>query len=173
MSKDESCYTKDRTRKDGLFPHCESCTKAYRQSDRGRQLHRLSNQKHQQTDKGRATLARCERRYQQTERGRLMYQQAARRRLERKRSIDMQFTEDDIRVVYERFHAQCFNCHNADRLEIDHNYPLSLGYGLTLQNAVLLCRSCNATKGDSLPCDFYSEHSLIVLEAILSGVIEV
>lgn len=169
VTQNKTCFNKDKNRRDGLFPHCKGCVKAYRQSDRGSELHRLANQRHQKTPKGRATLARCERRYQQTESGRLMYQQAARRRLERKRGIDMQFSDADMKAVHQRFKHQCFNCGCSDHLQIDHNYPLSLGYGLTPFNAVLLCRSCNASKSDKLPYEFYSEHRLIRLEAILSS----
>lgn len=169
VTQDEACFSKDRNRRDNLFPHCKSCVKAYRQSDRGSKLHRLANQRHQKTPKGRATLARCERRYQQTERGRLMYQQAARRRLERKRGIDMQFNDSDMITVYQRFKSKCFNCGCSERLQIDHNYPLSRGYGLRLDNAVLLCRSCNASKSDKLPHEFYSQDKLLELERTLSS----
>jgi hypothetical protein len=36
-------------------------------------------------------------------------------------------------------------------LEYDHHYPKDMGYPLTPGNAVLLCKSCNASKQERLP----------------------
>jgi 5-methylcytosine-specific restriction endonuclease McrA len=160
-------FHRDRTRKDGYFPQCKTCTRLYRQSEHGARLHREGNLRFQQTPKGKACLRRAQSKYQQSPKGRLMYQQAARRRLARIADADMSLTDDDIRRVHEKFNHKCFNCGNTERLEIDHHYPLSMGFGLTEDNAVLLCRSCNASKGNRMPEDFYPEEKLRVLVSVI------
>jgi 5-methylcytosine-specific restriction endonuclease McrA len=129
--------------------------KCYAKSLKGRAV----RQKNRQLEKNILSA----RRYMQSERGRLIYRQRDRRRRERKRGLDLQLSTNDIRLIYERFDHKCFNCGTAERLEIDHHYPLSKGFGLSLENAVLLCRSCNAAKHTKLPEEFYSPDKLKLL----------
>ena len=73
---------------------------------------------------------------------------------------DYKFTTEDEKVVRKRFDNKCFVCDGVDRLQIDHHRPLSSGNGLDISNAVLLCISCNSTKGDKMPDKFYTESQL-------------
>lgn len=66
--------------------------------------------------------------------------------------------------VYEKFNNKCFNCNSENKLELDHHYPLSLGNPLTINNTVLLCRSCNSKKAAKLPESFYTPEQLLDLE---------
>ncbi len=59
-------------------------------------------------------------------------------------------------LVKERFEYQCFQCGANNDLTIDHHYPLSKGKRLTLDNAVLLCRSCNSKTNKKFPEDYYN-----------------
>ncbi len=52
------------------------------------------------------------------------------------------------------------NCNN--------HYPLSKGFALDKENAVLFCKSCNTSKADKLPEEFYSSSELTQLEWILA-----
>jgi len=82
--------------------------------------------------------------------------------------LDAAFTIEMEHQVYKRFQDKCFACNETDNLQIDHHYPLSSGYSLTLDNAVLLCRSCNASKGSRHPDKFYTPGQLnILLELLL------
>lgn len=105
--------------------------------------------------------------YYKTPNGKLSHQQCSRRRRELKKNYDYQFTNDNIQTVYSRFNNQCFNCGLTERLEIDHHYPLSSGHKLTLDNAVLLCKSCNSSKSNKSPEDFYTLQQLVALEVIM------
>ena len=51
---------------------------------------------------------------------------------------------------------ELFICGATEDLTIDHHYPLSKGFKLTRDNAVLLCRSCNSAKRDILPDIWHS-----------------
>lgn len=61
-----------------------------------------------------------------------------------------------IKAVKDKFNYKCFQCDANIDLCLDHHYPLSNGYKLTINNAVLLCRSCNSKKGRKLPEDYYN-----------------
>lgn len=80
------------------------------------------------------------------------------------------FTIEDYEAVFDRFENKCFNCGNEDRdLQVDHHVPQHLGNPLTHENAVILCDSCNGTKGRQMPEDFYGVAELGELERMLSN----
>jgi 5-methylcytosine-specific restriction endonuclease McrA len=70
----------------------------------------------------------------------------------------------DIKYIYSKFNHSCFNCGSEEKLCLDHHYPLSKGYPLILKNAVLLCGSCNTSKNNKFPQNFYTESKLKQLE---------
>ena len=76
-------------------------------------------------------------------------------------SVKDQETTKDI------FQNKCFKCYGESHLQIDHHYPLSAGHGLSIKNAVLLCRSCNCSKHAKLPKKFYSLEELEELNGLL------
>jgi len=80
------------------------------------------------------------------------------------RDLDIEFSANDERAIRQKFNYQCFRCHTKKDLCIDHHYPLSAGYGLSLNNAVLLCRRCNSAKCDTFPECFYTLKELIELK---------
>ena len=86
------------------------------------------------------------------------------RRRDRSVMVNENITKSLINLVYNKFNSQCFKCHSAKRLSIDHHYPLSLGNPLSINNAVLLCGSCNSSKGNRLPESFYSPEQLTDLQ---------
>lgn len=92
----------------------------------------------------------------------------SRKRRALKRGVMESYKEERItRIVFGNL---CFNCNSSDRLEIDHHYPLSIGFPLTTDNAVLLCKSCNTSKGNKMPEVFYTKEQIDRLEWILSKV---
>jgi len=150
-------------------PKGKAAKKRYRQSDKGRLAKKKDDKTYYQTERGRRARLSATQKYEMTDNARLVHQQSTRRRRERKRNLDLRFTTLDTKIVYESFDHICFNCGGTDRLQIDHNKPLSLGYGLSLDNAVLLCKSCNASKRDKMPEDFYTSEQLLRLNAILKS----
>ena len=86
------------------------------------------------------------------------------RRREREKTQNSRFTKSELRKVYSNFGSQCYICKSNTKLCIDHHYPLSLGNSLTVNNAVLLCNSCNCKKGTKLPEFFYSPEQLTDLQ---------
>lgn len=89
-----------------------------------------------------------------------------RKRRAMKIGVNESFTSKDKRIIMNIFNKRCFNCGSTDRLSIDHHYPLSEGNPLTTTNAVVLCKTCNATKATKKPEDFYTKEKLEDLERI-------
>ena len=97
--------------------------------------------------------------------------QEKRREIGRKRralsaSVNEVFTPRDSFIVFSLFDNKCFKCNKQNDLCLDHHYPLSRGHPLEIGNAVILCRSCNSSKGAKLPEEFYSVEELIKLKTI-------
>ena len=89
------------------------------------------------------------------------------KRYEKHKIIDSNFTYADSQWIKHLFEHCCFNCGSKKNLQIDHHMPLSLGYGLKIDdryNAVLLCKKCNNKKSSLLPTKFYTSSQLKILE---------
>ena len=87
-----------------------------------------------------------------------------RRRRAKKLEVNENFTYVQEQLTRQAFKNKCFNCKSTKKLCIDHHRPLSKGYPLTLNNAVLLCRSCNSSKGAKDPEDFYGKDKCVKLD---------
>ena len=83
-----------------------------------------------------------------------------RKRLHLKRKLDYKVTKQNIDNILNNFNNRCFNCKSKNNLCIDHHFPLSKGYGLSFDNAVVLCGCCNSSKNDKMPSNFYSSEQL-------------
>jgi len=97
----------------------------------------------------------------------------ARKRRALKEQVKENYTKLDEQYTMTLFNNTCANWDSPDHvcsddLCIDHHKPLSKGYPLTRENAVVLCRSCNCSKGNKLPEDFYPLEVLICIESILN-----
>jgi 5-methylcytosine-specific restriction endonuclease McrA len=86
----------------------------------------------------------------------------------RRKALGERFTKTERKLVLVKFSNRCFKCkatsQKGNPLQIDHHYPLSRGFKLTLDNAVVLCKRCNEAKGSSLPQEFYSTDELELLK---------
>lgn len=150
-------------------PNGKMIRQRYRQSDKGRLAKQRDDKKYYQTENGKRNIYNNVEKYKATPKGRITNQQVARRRRERKRMLDLRLTSQEVTLIYDRFGHSCFNCAVKQNLELDHHKPLSRGYGLSVNNAVLLCRSCNASKHSKKPENFYSQEQLQRLEQLLQS----
>lgn len=89
-------------------------------------------------------------------------------RRDRKNNVYNDYNKNDYYNTKLLFSNMCFKCKNTKNLTLDHHYPLSYGFGLTTENCVILCKSCNSKKGTKMPNVFYTEHELYQIELILS-----
>lgn len=76
--------------------------------------------------------------------------------------------------IWEKFDKKCFKCGKDvlcetkkphERMHLDHTMPLAFLYPLD-ETATCLCNTCNSSKSDHFPVDFYTEDELIRLSAI-------
>jgi hypothetical protein len=79
------------------------------------------------------------------------------RRRERKRGVGTLWTKEHYEFIVARYGLRCYKCGSLERIGMDHLYPLSSGYPLNRLNAVPLCVSCNASKGNGDPIEFFGE----------------
>jgi len=97
------------------------------------------------------THNRKNREYQQTERGKDVNRLKSQRYRARKSELLDDFSEYDLAFLIEFQGNRCGCCKKEFTVqlksEIDHIIPVVDGGGFTLENAQLLCRSCNASKG--------------------------
>ena len=86
---------------------------------------------------------------------------ASRRRRARKLAVNENYTKDHETATMIAFNYKCHNCGSTEDLCIDHHRPLSTGNPLSLNNAVVLCKTCNSSKGTNTPEQFYDQVKLI------------
>ena len=155
------------------------CSKAYSKKNRDKINKRLKKNKKLNIDKirkqnkiyrekNRDKINKRRREYREKNRDRLRllarkwysknkYKYAINRKIRRelKKKIDGYYIKEHIIITYEEFNNQCFNCKSIEKLCIDHHRPLSKGHALALDNAVILCKSCNSSKRAKDPEEFY------------------
>lgn len=73
------------------------------------------------------------------------------------------------KFIWEKFGKKCFNCEvdlsTPSEMDLDHTMPLSGLYPLD-ETATCLCPTCNSSKSDLYPKDFYSHDKLIKLSEL-------
>lgn len=84
------------------------------------------------------------------------------------KEISEVYSERDFKITKLLFSNLCFKCKTGKSLTLDHHYPLSKGYPLSIENAVILCKSCNSSKSVKLPYEFYTKDELNSVEYILA-----
>lgn len=178
MHKDSLCFNKHNTTKDNLDSRCKECRHKIYLENRLSILDRSA--KFYCKNKGNILSARKQRYYlnrkQELERRdqwskrnpfktRFNAKIGARKRRAIKRNLQENYKDELLTKII--FVNLCANCYSNKNLEIDHHYPLSKGFELTVNNAVLLCKTCNTSKGSKRPEDFYSKDKLNQIEWIL------
>jgi 5-methylcytosine-specific restriction endonuclease McrA len=156
-------FYRDKTKSDGRRSHCKVCINTYNQTTSVCKYRLRAIEKFKRAPQYKTLDREYCKRYRESDHGREVRRQQTRRYREQKQRLDFRFTLEDAATVHTRFNHQCFNCGSVDRLSIDHHRPLSYGFGLSVNNAVLLCSSCNSSKGNQMPEDVYNQKQLETL----------
>ena len=146
-----SSFTKKKKSKDGYNWSCTPCNLLYNKT--WRETNKEKRKKERQL--WRAKHPDINRRHN-------------RERRAREAKVNEEYSPSDESFTRNLFHNQCANCGSIHDLCIDHHYPLSKGHALSRGNAVILCRSCNSSKWDKPPEEFYSKERLCIIERILA-----
>lgn len=147
------------------FPHdarglCERC---YGKSA----FHKQAVRRWQHSDVGQAKFASIQDRYRSSSKGRLMILASGKRRQDRLVGLASDLSSLDLWIVFGAFGSRCTNCDATADLCIDHHRPLVAGHAISIDNAVVLCRSCNGRKKASSPETFYAPERLLAIEVAM------
>ena len=86
--------------------------------------------------------------------------------MSRKQRESGSISADQRLYVFQLFNHQCIRCESDEHLEIDHFKPLSRGFAISIQNAIVLCRTCNRQKYNKMPEDFFTSEEMDRIDAI-------
>lgn len=77
--------------------------------------------------------------------------------------------------IWNKFDRKCFNCHkelpSTGKMHLDHTRPLALLWPLD-ETATALCATCNTSKRDKPPSEFYDEAKIAELSELTGLTIE-
>ena len=178
-------FYKNRTNKDGLHNLCKACDKEcgriyreqnkeylteYNKAYREENKEYLAEYNKNYYEENKEALSEYHKQYHQNNREvrRKHSRKSNRKRRARKKAVQENFTAQDELNTRNLFGHKCFNCESKDNLAIDHHRPLSKGFALEPMNAVLLCKSCNSSKKNKMPEEFYNEEQLELLDFMLT-----
>jgi len=189
-----SGFYRNRSRKDGRSTWCSQCQKEYLQSPSGKASRRKGNEKYLQTPEGKAARRKAVKKYSQTAegkksekkyrqtaegrevakryqvsaKGRAAQRKRSRNRRSLKRKIKENYTTDMETVTKKAFYNTCSECGSTENICVDHFRPLAKGNALTLLNSCLLCRSCNGSKKDNNPEDYFNTFNYLRIKGIMT-----
>lgn len=176
-------FSKNKTRPSGHNTQCKSCAqklrKAYwiknklKETAQNKLYRKQTSDRWRQYDQERynSNLEYFSNKNRQwTKNNPLQRKELNRRNAIKRRTLKVGLQErwsvEGTKWLYKTFHSRCFKCNSRNDLTIDHLKPLSKGYSLSRQNAVLLCRSCNSSKQDKMPHQFFTQKELQILLSI-------
>ena len=181
VSKPFSEFHKDKSRKGVLFPYCKACASESRRiyyennKEKVRESHRIYYESNKEQVRESQRVYRENNKEKVNEHDRFYKKNNpekrrlwGRKRRAMKRKVEENYTLEMESFVHTFFDGKCYNCSSTENITHDHHLPLSKGYALEPGNAVLLCRSCNASKGRKLPKNFYTREQLTEITTLLT-----
>lgn len=124
--------------------------KRYNQSEKGKQTHRSYY------NQNRDRFNQASRYYSTSERGRnVKLLSNHRRKSSRLSNHSASYTLDQVQNLKELFNNQCAYCEKNSLLTLDHFVPFSKGGPDCLGNLIPACLSCNSSKRDRNPEEWY------------------
>jgi len=111
--------------------------------------------------------------YLKTKRGRSTRERGQRKRRATKLKVYENFLEEMVIATYLAFDDACFACRKKKDLCLDHFKPLSKGFALSLDNAIILCRSCNSKKRNKMPEDFFTKKQIKYAKKLMKDAVKI
>ncbi len=162
LEKNLAEFNKRKNRKGGLRYTCKVCAAKYDAKYYLENKEKRSKQCAKWYQKNKEKIAKTGAKYKKDHPEKC--RASDRRRRARKLQVKENYTRLDEIFTRNIFSNRCYNCQTTEELVIDHHYPLSRGHKLERDNAVVLCKSCNSSKHNKLPENFYTKEKLEKLE---------
>jgi len=166
-------FTKDSTKRDGIYPSCKACYRIYYAKVRARKL--AYKDKYRQENRARISEYRVQhyvanrtkelqtvKKWAKNNPVRRRVNQAKRRA--RKAESAGVYTAEDINTLYHKQKGRCAVCKNrlGEDFHIDHILPVALRGDNSRLNIQLLCISCNLSKRAAHPVDFMQSRGMLL-----------
>ncbi|MFA5024046.1 MAG: HNH endonuclease signature motif containing protein [Patescibacteria group bacterium] len=87
--------------------------------------------------------------------------------------VQENFLLEQEEITRDVFENKCLICKTTENICIDHFCPLNDGYALSLDNAILLCKSHNSSKGAKNPELFFTPEQFILAKELMKKAIEI
>ena len=150
---------------DGLQSHCKECINLYNNQYKSTNKEKIAPKVKEYYTKHKDKINTYYKEYMADPGNAKKELERQRRKQRKRRALKLQvqenYTKLDEQYTMDLFNQSCVNCGSIEDLQIDHHYPLSKGNALTRNNAVVLCISCNSSKGAKLPEEFYTPEKLL------------
>jgi 5-methylcytosine-specific restriction endonuclease McrA len=170
-AKPSSCFSKNKSRKDGFHNICKDCVREYNSLNKDhRKEYRLKNKViYSEWNKNnpeyqkswrinnknkikeyleKEDVRQKRREYQRNSHQRMMHRLRQQKRRARIEKIDLRYiSKKDIDRIIS---SSCAFCMSTKNINIDHIIPIILGGRHSIGNLQPLCKSCNSRKKDML-----------------------
>lgn len=149
-SKELTEFGKQSSQKDGIHSWCKVCVRAKAQAYRDKNPDYVKKHNDKRDPQAMRDSAKA---WRAANPDAVKAMKASRRGLGK-------FPKNVWPYLIETFGAVCLKCGATESLTLDHVVPVALGGENTIENAQILCHSCNASKGHRSSAD-YREKELI------------
>ncbi len=155
----------DITYRGGQVKYCESCAaerinernRRYEHSEEGKKIRKIYEEYRRPIKKiydARPEKRNALKQYRKTERGKAMMKKYVKKRKEWVNQAGGNHTDEELRILKIREKC-CIFCGVSDNLTTDHFIPFSRGGNDYIKNIHIACNSCNASKQDKLPEEWF------------------
>tara|TARA_R110000803_G_C11795389_1_gene298622 strand:+ start:78 stop:620 length:543 start_codon:yes stop_codon:yes gene_type:complete len=170
LEKTSEGFHIDRSTHDGLQNKCKLCRKAMNKVYKDSHKEEISVKKKEFYLENKERITASYKLWAQNNPDKVRARKRRRRAM--KKDLNENYTAADEAYTLRLFDHACFNCGCTKNLAIDHYRPLSKGNPLTLTNAIILCTSCNSSKGSKDPEQFFSEEQTMIIQEVFDMVEE-
>jgi 5-methylcytosine-specific restriction endonuclease McrA len=157
FEKESTKFHKNKSKKDGLSGWCKDCNRANFFENHEQNKEKRKTYYHSNKQKARISHSKWYEKNREKVIEKVSQWQRDNKELVREKNRKRDFLEKAA-MVYEvspkeirrLYNQACFYCGSRTRIEIDHILPLAKGGAHSVGNLVAACKSCNASKNDSL-----------------------
>jgi 5-methylcytosine-specific restriction endonuclease McrA len=160
-TKELSCFSKDKTRKDGLQPYCKECTSKYKKKHRTENAKKISEYQKEYREKNKQSLSKyhkeyldnggreVRKRYRQNNPDKIKALKSNNEHKRRRAKTESDLTGTEFAFWVDNELKTCVYCGTncTNNFHVDHIEPLSNNGEHAINNLAISCPTCNLSKG--------------------------